>query len=100
MMQTTPPQIRKELSGHNPRVFVTSSGIATLQARAKGSHAAIWKRAQAGIDQYLTIEPAPAPAQARRAQNDTALGIAALAFGYRITGDAKYLAAARKYMDA
>src|SRR6201999_1808730 len=39
-------------------------------------------------------------AETRRAQNEVGLGIAEAAFVYKITGEKKYLDAARKYMDA
>ncbi|MFS2021068.1 DUF4962 domain-containing protein, partial [Massilia sp. CT11-108] len=48
----------------------------------------------------LRQPPAKAPAQKRRAQNDTAIGIIGAALAYRIEGDARYLEAARRYMDA
>jgi hypothetical protein len=48
----------------------------------------------------LRVEPPVPPAEARRVQNEVGLGIAEAAFIYKMTGDAKYLAAAKKYMDA
>jgi hypothetical protein len=48
----------------------------------------------------LKTEPAPPPAQTRRAQNDVGLAIAEAAFVYKIEKDVKYLAAAKKFMDA
>ena len=47
----------------------------------------------------MNVEPTPAPAQARRVQNETGLGIPEAALAYKITGDKKYLDAAKKYMD-
>jgi hypothetical protein len=100
MMQQKRPMLRPELRGQHPRVFFTSAELATLRDRSHGSHADIWKRAVAGVAQYMNADPAPPPAQARRAQNDVGLGIAALAFAFRIDGKPEYLARARKYMEA
>ena len=42
----------------------------------------------------------PPPAELRRAQNEVAMGIVEAAFAYKMDGDAKYLKAAKDYMDA
>ena len=59
----------------------------------------MWERALSNST-CLTREPAPAPAQGRRDQNDVAYAIAESAFFYKMTDDPRYLAAARKFMDA
>lgn len=94
-----PGVLKAELAGVHPRVFFTDAELAVLRSRAQTTHRELWARALGNMT-CLTAEPAPAPAQARRAQNETAYGIAEAAFAYRMTGDAKYLAAARKYMEA
>src|SRR6476660_7931360 len=48
----------------------------------------------------LTVEPAKPPAEERRAQNEVGIGIAEAAFAYKMTGEKKYLEAAKRYMDA
>jgi len=48
----------------------------------------------------MQMEPPPPPAGARRAQNDVALAMAEAAFVYKIEGNPKYLATAKKFMDA
>ena len=48
----------------------------------------------------VNVEPAKPPAEERRAQNEVGIGIAEAAFVYKMTGDKKYLEAAKKYMDA
>jgi hypothetical protein len=48
----------------------------------------------------LQGDPPPPPAEARRAQNDVAIAIAEAALAYAIERDPRYLAAAKKYMDA
>src|SRR5258705_10567605 len=64
MMKDRRPSLRKELTGIHPRVFVTASEIAELRRKARGSHAALWKRALPGTDLYLPTPPAAPPAQA------------------------------------
>lgn len=99
LMATHPAPLRRALQGVHPRVFVTADGLEALRTRAKGSHRAQWQAALAGLI-AMRQPPAAAPAQKRRAQNDTAIGIIGAALAYRIEGDARYLEAARRYMDA
>lgn len=99
LMQAHPAPLRAELRGVHPRVFITSAGLADLKQRATTTHQAEWQQALAGLV-AMKQDPAPAPAQKRRAQNTVAIGIAGAAMAYRIEGDERYLAAARKYMEA
>lgn len=99
LMTAHPAALRRELHGVHPRVFVTADGLEELRRRAKGSHRAEWQKALANLI-ALRQPPAAAPAQKRRAQNDTAIGIIGAALAYRIEGDARYLDAARRNMDA
>ncbi len=94
-----PAALKKELTGVHPRVFVTQLEIDALKRRARSTHKAMWHHSLS-VGLSLTTEPEPAPAQTRRAQNNTALAIAEAAFAYKIEGDPKYLAAAKKFMDA
>ncbi|MBV9927782.1 MAG: heparinase II/III family protein [Acidobacteria bacterium] len=91
--------LRAELRGKHPRVYVTEEEIDALRTRARTTHRDIWRRALENV-RALKTEPAPAPAQERRAQNEVGIGIAEAALAYKIEGDKKYLDAARKYMDA
>lgn len=94
-----PAALKKELAGVHPRVFVTQSEIDGLKRRARTSHKALWQHSlAAGL--ALRTEPEAPPAQTRRAQNNVGLAIAEAAFAYKIEGDPKYLAAAKKFMDA
>src|ERR671913_419032 len=85
--------------GKHPRVYVTDEGIEALRARARTTHRELWRRALQNV-RALEREPPPAPAQARRAQNEVGIGIAEAALAYKIEGDRKYLDAARRYMEA
>jgi hypothetical protein len=99
LMKAHPAALRAELRGVHPRVYTTKAGLAALRQRAQGSERAAWQKALAGLTALRTA-PAAAPAQKRRAQNNTAIGIIGAALAYQIEGDAKYLEAAKRYMDA
>lgn len=93
-----PSSLRKELVGVHPRVYLTQTDIDALKEKAK-TQKELWQTAVSRV-RALTTEPAPAPAQERRVQNEVGIGIAESAFAYKITGDKKYLDAAKKYIDA
>jgi hypothetical protein len=99
LMQAHPATMRAELRGVHPRIFTTSAGLDELRKRARGSHRAIWAKALDGLV-AMREDPAPAPAQKRRAQNTVAIGMVGAALAYQVEGDARYLAAAKRYMDA
>ena len=98
LMKTKTSGLKPELKGIHPRVYMTQSEIDALKAKTK-TQAELWQTALARV-RALQVEPAPAPAQERRVQNETGLGIAEAALIYKITGDKKYLDAAKKYIDA
>lgn len=93
-----PSALRKNLDGVHPRVFMTQADIDALKEKAK-TQKDLWQTALSRV-RALTDEPAPAPAQERRVQNEVGIGIAESAFVYKMTGDKKYLDAAKKYIDA
>ena len=94
-----PAALKPSLMGVHPRVFFTASELIELQHRIQTTHAALWERAQrTGL--ALTTEPPPPPAELRRAQNNVAMAIAEAALAYKLTNDPRYLAAAKKFMDA
>ncbi|MEP6944301.1 MAG: DUF4962 domain-containing protein [Acidobacteriota bacterium] len=90
--------LRPELVGVHPRVFLTQAEIDQLKAKAKNQKE-LWQTALSSV-KVFGGEPPPPPAEKRRAQNDVGLGIAEAAFMYKMTGEKKYIDAARKYMDA
>src|SRR4051812_13977259 len=96
--RSKPSTLRPELVGVHPRVFVTQAEIDTLKRKAI-SQKDLWQTAISRV-RALTAEPAKPPAEERRARNEVGIGIAEAAFAYKITGDRKYLDAAKKYMDA
>lgn len=98
LAKTKPSQLKKELVGQHPRVFVTQSGIDALKRKA-ATNKELWQTAISRV-RALNVEPPAPPAEARRVQNEVGLGIAEAAFIYKITGDKKYLDGAKKYMDA
>jgi len=99
LMQAHPAALRAELRGLHPRVFTTTAGLNELRQRARGSHRTIWAKALDGLV-AMREEPAPSPAQKRRAQNTVAIGMVGAALAYQIEGEARYLEAAKRYMDA
>lgn len=99
LMRSRHSALRPELRGVHPRVYVTDAGLEALREKARTTHKAVWQRALANV-RALRVEPPKAPAQERRVQNEVGMGIAEAALAYRIEGDPKYLAAAKKYMDA
>ena len=99
LMRQTRSELRPELRGKHPRVFVTEEGIAALRQRARTTHQAMWPRTLDSLH-ALRHEPPASPAQARRAQNQVGIALAEAALAYRVEGDPRYLAAARKYLDA
>jgi hypothetical protein len=96
--KSKPSSLRKELEGVHPRVFMTGKEIDALKEKAK-AHPELWQTALSRV-RALTVEPPAAPAQERRVQNDVGIGIAEAAFAYKMTGEKKYLDAAKKYIDA
>lgn len=98
LMKTKTSALKPELENVHPRVFMIESEIDRLKLKMK-TQPELWRNAIANV-RALTVEPAAPPAETRRAQNEVGIGIAEAAFVYKMTGDKKYLAAAKKYMDA
>lgn len=99
LMATKQSALKPELRGAHPRVYVTEAELATLRKRARTTHRSSWQSVLQNL-RALQKDPPPAPAQARRAQNDVAITIAEAALAYKIEGDRRYLDAAKKFMDA
>ena len=99
LMRLRKSQLKPELQNVHPRVYVTEKELEQLRVRAHTTHRELWQQVLSNV-RALRTEPAAPPAQQRRAQNDVGLAIAEAAFVYKIEGDKKYLAAAKKFMDA
>lgn len=99
LMQTVTWRVRPELRGIHPRVFVTEEELETLRERARTTHLALWQDVTDDLG-ALEYEPAPAPAQERRAQNTVAIRLAEISFAWAIDRDPRYLEAARTYLEA
>ena len=98
-MRKHPAALRPGLRNVHPRVFVTADELRQLQTKSRETHRAVWQRALANL-QALREDPAPEPAQERRAQNKVAINLAGAALAYRIEGKKIYLDAAKRYLDA
>ncbi|MGH9941465.1 MAG: DUF4962 domain-containing protein [Pyrinomonadaceae bacterium] len=99
VMETANSRLRPELLGQHPRVFLTEIDLAKLRERARTTHRELWQETLANLRAFRRPPP-PAPAQERRVQNDVGMAIAEAALAYKIEGDPKYLAAARREMEA
>lgn len=99
LMRSRQSDLRPELKGVHPRVYLTEQALKDLRQRARTTHRELWQQALANVRALKGEPPAP-PAQERRVQNEVGIGIAEAAFAYKIEGDPKYLAAAKKYLDA
>ena len=80
LMKTLNTSLKKELVGVHPRVFLTQSEIDALKDKTK-SQSELWQVAISTV-RAMTVEATPAPAQERRVQNQTGLGIAEAALAY------------------
>jgi hypothetical protein len=98
-MKTLPSSLRPELVGVHPRVYFTNTELDSLRTEAHGTQKLWWSQQ---LEHMRTLQgpPPPPPAEKRREQNDVAFAIAEAAFAYKMEGDPKYLAAAKRYMDA
>ncbi|MBK8302298.1 MAG: DUF4962 domain-containing protein [Pyrinomonadaceae bacterium] len=96
--KSKPSSLRSELVGVHPRVFMTQAEIDKLKEKTV-TQKEMWQTALSRV-RALTVAPPQPPAEERRVQNEVGIGIAEAAFVYKITGDKKYLDAAKKYMDA
>ncbi|HET6863528.1 MAG TPA: DUF4962 domain-containing protein, partial [Pyrinomonadaceae bacterium] len=99
LMRSRKSALRPELAGIHPRVYVTDKEIEDLRQRSRTTHRELWQQVLANVRALRSEPPAP-PAQKRREQNDVGIAIAEAAFVYKVERDPKYLAAAKKFMDA
>src|SRR5713101_6813757 len=68
LMRSRKSSLRPELMGVHPRVYVTDKELEELRQRARTTHRDLWQQALRKV-RALKTEPAPPPAQQRRAQN-------------------------------
>jgi hypothetical protein len=102
LMRSRKSELKPELVGVHPRVYVTEEELKELRTRARTTYKDEWQETVANIRALRTEPPAPPapPAQKRREQNEVGIAIAEAALVYKIEGDKKYLNAAKKFMDA
>ena len=96
--KSKPSSLKPELVGIHPRVFLTQGEIDALKQKAS-IQKELWQTALSRV-RALHVEPPKPPAEERRAQNEVGLAIPEAALAYKMTGDKKFLAAAKKFMDA
>jgi hypothetical protein len=91
-------QLKPELVGVHPRVFVTAREIEALRLRARTTHKDEWTRALATlVAPKQGPPPIPGP-QERRSQNNVALAITGVSLAYAIEQDPAYLKAAKAWV--
>jgi hypothetical protein len=93
-----PVQLKAQLEGVHPRVFVTAEEIVALRERARTTHREEWTRVLANLAALKSDPPKPPGPQERRAQNTVAYAIAEVSFAYAIEKKPEYLDAARRWM--
>ena len=92
-------QLKPELVGVHPRVFVTAAELEALRVRARTTHKDEWTRARAGLVALTQQAPPPAPGpQERRSQNNVALAITGMSLAHAIDQDAASLTAAKAWV--
>ncbi|HEY3057228.1 MAG TPA: DUF4962 domain-containing protein, partial [Thermoanaerobaculia bacterium] len=97
---TRPVNLKPELVGVHPRVFVTAAELASLRERARTTHREEWSRVLANLV-AMKGDPAPPPgSQERRAQNNVAFAIAEVSLAYAVEKKPEYLDAARRWIFA
>lgn len=99
LMRSQRSNLRTDLAGVHPRVYVTNRELNELRQKARSTHRELWQQVLGNVRALRSEPPAP-PAQKRREQNDVGIAIAEAAFVYKIEGNKEYLEAAKKFMDA
>ncbi len=90
-------ELKPELVGVHPRVFVTKAGLQALRERARTTHRAEWSKVLANLA-ALKGAPPPAPGpQERRSQNIVAFAVAEISLAYAVERKPEYLAAAKAW---
>ncbi len=99
LMRTRKSDLKTDLVGVHPRVYVTNLELDELRKRARSTHKDLWQQVLGRVRALHSDPPVP-PAQKRREQNEVGIAIAEAALVYKIEGDKKYLDAAKRFMDA
>ena len=89
--------LRPELVGVHPRVFVTREGLVALRERARTTHREEWARVLAELPALKGAPPPPPGPQARRGQNNAAFAIAGVSLAWAVERKLEYLEAARSW---
>jgi len=93
-----PVNLKPELVGAHPRVFVTAEEIAALRERARTTHREEWSRVLANLSAMKGDPPKPPGPQERRSQNIVAFAIAEVSLAYAVERKPEYLDAARRWI--
>lgn len=92
-----PVNLRRELQGVHPRVFVTKQGLESLRARARTTHGEQWQRVLRALPAMKGAPPEVPGPQERRSQNNVAFAIAGVSLAWQIEQKPEYLKAAKEW---
>jgi hypothetical protein len=90
-------QLKRELVGAHPRVFVGANELEELRRRARTTHRDQWQRVMSNLAAMTSDPPAAPGPQERRSQNNVAHAIAGVSLAWAIEQRPELLAAARKW---
>src|SRR5262245_37191556 len=90
-------ELKPELRGVHPRVFLTESELQSLRHRVASTHRDAWQQVLEDLPALKSDPPPPPGPQARRSQNNVAFAVAGISLAYAVDKKPEYLAAAKKW---
>jgi len=91
------PRKLDSFSKIHPRLFLSNARIASLKGRLEGSHKEVWEVVRARADAYLG-RTTPSNFKSQGDMREAGRGIPWQALAYLMTGHARYLEGARRWM--
>lgn len=98
------PTVKKRLtSGDHPRLYLNTENIDTLRKKISTSHAVVWRKVHEQADGLLTREPPEWRSSGDNVYDEqwwmsgNGTAMITLAMAWHMTGDGKYLDAAKKW---
>ena len=90
-------ELKPELAGVHPRIFVTKAGLEGLRERARTTHRAEWTKVLVNLAAMKGAPPPVPGPQERRSQNNVAFAVAEVSLAYAVERKPQYLAAAKAW---
>ncbi len=97
------PQPLEQMRGVHPRLYLTSERVAELREAIRTTHLSLWNEVREAADQAANRQPPPyiqddgRSGQEQLWQRDVGNTLPTLAMAYVLTGESKYLDAARRW---